>query len=32
MKIFTALLGTETNTFSPFATGYHNFETTYSGD
>jgi microcystin degradation protein MlrC len=29
MKVFTALLGTETNTFSPFATGYHNFETTY---
>lgn len=29
MKIFTALLGTETNTFSPFATGYINFEQTY---
>ena len=29
MKIFTALLGTETNTFSPFATGYQNFEETY---
>ena len=29
MKIFTALLGTETNTFSPFATGFQNFEQTY---
>ena len=29
MKIFTALLGTETNTFSPFATGYQNFNQTY---
>ena len=29
MKIFTALLGTETNTFSPFITGYRNFEETY---
>jgi microcystin degradation protein MlrC len=28
MKLFTALLGTETNTFSPFATGFHNFEQT----
>lgn len=29
MKIFTALLGTETNTFSPFLTGLQNFEQTY---
>lgn len=29
MKIFTALLGTETNTFSPFLTGWANFEDTY---
>ena len=29
MKIFTALLGTETNTFSPFLTGWSNFENTY---
>ena len=29
MKLFTALLGTETNTFSPFATGYQNFSDTY---
>ncbi|MCC9077273.1 M81 family metallopeptidase [Litorilinea aerophila] len=29
MKVFTALLGTETNTFSPFLTGYRNFEQTY---
>lgn len=29
MKIFTALLGTETNTFCPFPTGYHNFNETY---
>lgn len=29
MKIFTTLLGTETNTFSPFATGFQNFEETY---
>ncbi|MCL4860588.1 MAG: M81 family metallopeptidase [Caldilineaceae bacterium] len=29
MKIFTALLGTETNTFSPFLTGWQNFEETY---
>lgn len=29
MKIFTALLGTETNTFSPFVTGFQNFEQTY---
>jgi len=28
MKIFTALLGTETNTFSPFLTGAANFEAT----
>ena len=28
MKIFTALLGTETNTFSPFLTGWPNFENT----
>jgi len=28
-KIFTALLGTETNTFSPFLTGWQNFEQTY---
>jgi microcystin degradation protein MlrC len=28
MKIFTALLGTETNTFSPFLTGLANFEQT----
>lgn len=30
MKLFTALLGTETNTFSPFLTGWANFENTYS--
>lgn len=29
MKLFTALLGTETNTFSPFLTGYANFHETY---
>jgi len=29
MKLFTALLGTETNTFSPFATGFQNFAETY---
>ena len=29
MRIFTALLGTETNTFSPFLTGFANFEQTY---
>lgn len=29
MKLFTALLGTETNTFSPFLTGLQNFEQTY---
>lgn len=29
MKVFTALLGTETNTFSPFLTGWQNFEETY---
>ncbi len=29
MKIFTALLGTETNTFSPFVTGQQNFDETY---
>lgn len=29
MKLFTALLGTETNTFSPFLTGIQNFEQTY---
>lgn len=29
MKLFTALLGTETNTFSPFLTGMQNFEQTY---
>lgn len=28
-KLFTALLGTETNTFSPFLTGWQNFEETY---
>lgn len=28
MKAFIAGLGTETNTFSPFVTGYHNFEET----
>ena len=28
MKLFTALLGTETNTFSPFLTGMQNFEQT----
>lgn len=28
MKIFTAILGTETNTFSPFLTGMENFERT----
>jgi microcystin degradation protein MlrC len=29
MKVFTAMLGTETNTFSPFLTGMANFERTY---
>ncbi|MFZ5918409.1 MAG: M81 family metallopeptidase [Chloroflexota bacterium] len=29
MKTFIASLGTETNTFSPFLTGYQNFEETY---
>jgi len=29
MKLFTAGLATETNTFSPFATGFRTFETTY---
>ena len=29
MKAFIASLGTETNTFSPFLTGYRNFEETY---
>ena len=29
MKLFTALVGTETNTFSPFLTGWPNFEQTY---
>ncbi len=29
MKLFTALLSTETNTFSPFLTGLQNFEQTY---
>jgi len=29
LKIFIASLGTETNTFSPFLTGYRNFEDTY---
>lgn len=29
MKLFTALLGTETNTFSPFLTGWQNFQETY---
>ena len=29
MKLFTSLLGTETNTFSPLVTGYRNFEQTY---
>ena len=29
MRVFTALLGTETNTFSPFLTGFANFEQTY---
>ncbi len=29
MKIFTALVGTETNTFSPFVTGWQTFEDTY---
>lgn len=28
-KLFTACLGTETNTFSPFVTSYRNFEETY---
>lgn len=28
-KIFTACLGTETNTFSPFVTSYRDFEETY---
>lgn len=28
MKVFTAVLGTETNTFSPFLTGMENFERT----
>ena len=29
MKLFLACLGTETNTFSPFVTGYRTFEETY---
>jgi len=29
MKLFTACLGTETNTFSPFVTGFRTFEQTY---
>lgn len=29
MKLFTALFGTETNTYSPFLTGLQNFEETY---
>ena len=29
MKVFIASLGTETNTFSPFLTGYRNFQETY---
>ncbi|MEZ4581113.1 MAG: M81 family metallopeptidase [Caldilineaceae bacterium] len=29
MKIFTAVFGTETNTFSPFLTGMPNFAQTY---
>ena len=29
MKLFTALFGTETNTFSPFLTGFANFEQSY---
>jgi microcystin degradation protein MlrC len=29
MKLFTAVFGTETNTFSPFLTGMPNFEQTY---
>jgi len=29
MKVFIASLGTETNTFSPFPTGYRNFTETY---
>ncbi len=29
MKLFIACLGTETNTFSPFVTGYRTFEETY---
>lgn len=29
MKLFTASLGTETNTFSPFLTGYQDFVNTY---
>ena len=29
MKLFTAMIGTETNTFSPFLTGWPNFEQTY---
>ena len=29
MKLFLASLGTETNTFSPFPTGYDNFKETY---
>ena len=28
MRVFTAILGTETNTFSPFLTGLENFERT----
>lgn len=28
MRVFTAALGTETNTFSPFVTGFQNFEQT----
>lgn len=29
MKLFTAMIGTETNTFSPFLTGWPNFNETY---
>ncbi|HXF63941.1 MAG TPA: M81 family metallopeptidase [Caldilineaceae bacterium] len=29
MRVFTAMLATETNTFSPFLTGLRNFEQTY---
>jgi microcystin degradation protein MlrC len=29
MKIYTSFFGTETNTFSPFLTGFQNFEQTY---